>query len=719
MVDDLPIPGESPRGSRALRYALELVAQGYYVAPVIIRRDPRTGKKVGDYLRVRWHDESTNDPAQVLDWYAQHGDQLSFLVDSGRSGVFVCDLDVTPTESGEAVWNAARLPLGSMVVRTPGGGYHHYFRARPGESLTVHKRLHGYPIDVRGDGGHVYAPGSVVIDAHGEPELRGYELTGVGTGQIMPAADLLPVPEVVTSFLHATVSEPRRVTAQGEPVERSVLIERCKDQLDRVASHPRATESGFRSALLGAAMVLGRAVAGGLLSREKAVGRLEKATTAVWARVDPEDRRWIRDGLDDGIADPWTVVPDGWDPEMITSKINSTETVTQSDSPTSDDPETFDSEIRTGPSLDADLNELDEADTWAPVDLGPYLDGTVLPSRPSVGIVRSDGHQLIYPGLEHAVIGEMESGKSWFALACVAAELRAGHRVIYAHFEESSPADTIERLILLGVEPEVIRTLFAFVGPERRITSGDVDRLLALGTPSLVVLDGQNEAMALHGQGINDPDGVAEFRRRLVKPFTRVGAAVVELDHVVKDPEKKGQGYALGSAHKGNGINGALFLVENLEPFGRGRNGASVVSVTKDRPAQLRQLGLPTLVARKFWVGTLHVENEPGTPAPNSWRMRFEPPRVRDDAPDAEVDFLGQERGAMARNAELDDRVYTAVVELDAKGISVTSNKVRVEVGARRTDVSDSLDRLESAGRIKNTSLGQGARWVPSPTASR
>ena len=36
---------------------------------------------------------------------------------------------------------------------------------------------------------------------------------------------------------------------------------------------------------------------------------------------------------------------------------------------------------------------------------------------------RSDGLQLIYPGKEHAVIGEMESGKSWLLVACVAAEL--------------------------------------------------------------------------------------------------------------------------------------------------------------------------------------------------------------------------------------------------------------------------------------------------------
>src|SRR5262249_7397140 len=61
--------------------------------------------------------------------------------------------------------------------------------------------------------------------------------------------------------------------------------------------------------------------------------------------------------------------------------------------------------------------------TWEPIDLGPWLRGEAEHPEPSLGIHRSDWLQLIYPGREHAVLGETESGKTWFALGCVAAEL--------------------------------------------------------------------------------------------------------------------------------------------------------------------------------------------------------------------------------------------------------------------------------------------------------
>ena len=62
------------------------------------------------------------------------------------------------------------------------------------------------------------------------------------------------------------------------------------------------------------------------------------------------------------------------------------------------------------------------------------------------------------PGREHAVLGETESGKTWFALGCVVAELTVGHRVVYIHYEEADPGSTIERLQLLGVTPLLIAT---------------------------------------------------------------------------------------------------------------------------------------------------------------------------------------------------------------------------------------------------------------------
>lgn len=244
--------------------------------------------------------------------------------------------------------------------------------------------------------------------------------------------------------------------------------------------------------------------------------------------------------------------------------------------------------------------------SWAPVDLGPILRGEVVPAQASIGIARSDGVRLLYPGKEHAVAGEMEAGKSWLALQCCVAELSEGRHVLYIHFEEDDPTDTVTRLLLLGVEPHVVAELFHFVAPAYGATPDVIHALREL-RPSLVVLDGQNDAMTLHGHGINDPDGPSTFRRVLVRPFTADGAAVLSTDHVAKATA----GVAttqMGSVMKGNGLTGTLITLENSEAFGKGRRGSSRVYVTKDRPAQVRQYGQPTEIPRKFFMGMLVVD---------------------------------------------------------------------------------------------------------------
>lgn len=246
-------------------------------------------------------------------------------------------------------------------------------------------------------------------------------------------------------------------------------------------------------------------------------------------------------------------------------------------------------------------------DSWSPLDLGPYLDGTVTRPEPTIGLQRQDGLQVIYPGKEHSVIGEMESGKSWFTLACTAAELMQGNTVVYVHFEEDDPADTVDRLLALRVPGYQIRSHFLFIGPH---TPASPDRIarLAERRPTLVVLDGQNEGMILHGQEIREEGGAGEFRNLLIKPWTAVGAAVLACDHVTKDKENRGR-YALGSIHKGNALNGALIVLENAEPFGRGERGMSRVYVVKDRPGHIRRHGQKTKTPGKTYLGMMTVDD--------------------------------------------------------------------------------------------------------------
>jgi hypothetical protein len=255
------------------------------------------------------------------------------------------------------------------------------------------------------------------------------------------------------------------------------------------------------------------------------------------------------------------------------------------------------------------LDDSDEDDvpgkSWAPINLAPYLAGEIKPlPPPSVGIHRDDGQQLLYAACEHAVVGPTESAKTWLALACVKAELDAGHRVLYIHYEEPGPESTIERLRMLGVTNQQMLDLLVFVAPHEAIRKERREVLLT-PPPSLVIHDGVNEAMSLHADEIEKAGGAAAFRRRLIVPFLRVGAATLACDHVPinTDPSRRD---AYGSVHKGNVLTGARIGLENVEPFGRGLRGVSKVFVTKDRPGYLRAAGRPDNGgAGKTFVGML------------------------------------------------------------------------------------------------------------------
>ena len=168
--------------------------------------------------------------------------------------------------------------------------------------------------------------------------------------------------------------------------------------------------------------------------------------------------------------------------------------------------------------------------TWKAVILPVSARREIKQPTPSLGVARSDGLHVIYPGREHSVLGETEFGKSWFVLACTAPELNAGRRVLYIHYEESDPGSTIERLRVLGVRDETIAELLTFVGPVEQVRP---DRPAARRdpTPTLVVHDGVNEAMALHCTEIKAAEGAAEFRRRLIRPCLDAGAATIACDH--------------------------------------------------------------------------------------------------------------------------------------------------------------------------------------------
>lgn len=226
------------------------------------------------------------------------------------------------------------------------------------------------------------------------------------------------------------------------------------------------------------------------------------------------------------------------------------------------------------------------ASSWQPVPMGTVLDGDLRVPEPTI-LARSDGPNLLYPSRIHQLSAEPEAGKGWLACKIVAEVLTAGGLAGYIDFEDEA-ATMVERQLALGVDPQAIRERLIYVRPDEPMTGqgrAHVDAMLER-KPAVVVIDGVTEVLTLHGLDMGDNADIARWLELLPRPVQRTGAAVVLIDHVVKDRESRGR-YAIGGQHKLAGIDVAYGL-EVVEPFGRGRDGLVKVTVHKDRPGHVR-----------------------------------------------------------------------------------------------------------------------------------
>lgn len=293
---------------------------------------------------------------------------------------------------------------------------------------------------------------------------------------------------------------------------------------------------------------------------------------------------------------------------------------------------------------------------WEPIDLGPVLDGRWERPQPTVGL-RSDGCGLFYPNKSHTVVSETEGGKTWLALAATLDEINAGQHVVYVDFEDDE-GTVVGRLLTLAAKPDAIRQHFHYLRPDAALKGSHVDdlaQLLGDVRPTLAILDGITEGMGLHQLDPNKNADAAIFGRAVTKRLTNSGAAVVSLDHVVKDRENRGR-YALGAVHKLNGLSGAQYTLTNRTPFGVGLTGRSTINIAKDRPGQLRTNALPSQ-AGLHWYGDLVLTSHDHDFA----EISINPPHERDEAFKPTV-LMARVAAALAERGPLSQRVICTVV---------------------------------------------------------
>ncbi len=238
----------------------------------------------------------------------------------------------------------------------------------------------------------------------------------------------------------------------------------------------------------------------------------------------------------------------------------------------------------------ANASHLDQPSTWEPVNLVRALAGEGDALHPTL-LERVDGQPILYPGKVHSFVGEPEGGKSWLALLATIQAIAHGQHVLYVDFEADDVTQTT-RLLELGVDPTDLLERFHYIRPDDPHDKAAALRLTAVldaWRPHLVVLDGVAEALSLNGWDENSAADVTRFYVQVARPLARYGAAVVTIDHVVKDKESQGR-YARGSTAKLAAIDGAVYKVEVVKPFGRGLVGSARIVVNKDRHGHIRAI---------------------------------------------------------------------------------------------------------------------------------
>jgi hypothetical protein len=210
--------------------------------------------------------------------------------------------------------------------------------------------------------------------------------------------------------------------------------------------------------------------------------------------------------------------------------------------------------------------------SWAPINLASVLDGDDPDDGPSM-LLRNDGVPLAYPHGIHALNGEPESLKSALAQWWTVERVRQQQPVVYIDFETSARA-VVRRLLAFGLDAAEIDAFVRYIGPDEplaEMAAHDLDQ--AIDGAALAVLDGLNEALALHGYDSN----YGLVPRRIANR----GLAVAVIDHVAKSKEARGR-WAVGSQQK-------LALVNVSYTFDLKRPGLSHLKLEKDRDGLLRE----------------------------------------------------------------------------------------------------------------------------------
>lgn len=330
--------------------------------------------------------------------------------------------------------------------------------------------------------------------------------------------------------------------------------------------------------------------------------------------------------------------------------------------------------------------QLEDITTLEVPDIAALL-ATDLEPEEAVILTRTDGQALLYAGKMHMFQAEPTSGKSWIALFAVLEVLRQGGTAIYIDFEDTAHG-ILRRLLQLGGDPATIERCFAYVQPiggygeaERARLHSIIDDL----NPDLVIIDGVGEALTRDGLSEDKATDVVAWIEKLPRPIARTGAAVVMIDHVVKDREQQGR-WARGSSAKLGVIDGTSYQLKVRKTFSRTKAGEVHIVVAKDRPGGVGALN--------DTVGVVKIEPSGGG---DVVRVSIEPYTGDREKSDEwkPTHYMADVSGVLAESAS----------PLNAQAIKALLPKHKKRL------VQEAIVRLEAEGHI-DKGAGRGAGYT-------
>ena len=252
-------------------------------------------------------------------------------------------------------------------------------------------------------------------------------------------------------------------------------------------------------------------------------------------------------------------------------------------------------ELRKTEDEAATTDEEPEPTAHGLIDLSAILDGTYEPLQPTVGQL-SDGTALLYPGEIHDIHGYSGSGKSWVGLALAAQEIKAGNGVLWVDYEQS-PAIVVGRLRDLGLTVEEISERFGYIRPESfpfadTRAEAEYRAVLEANRFSLVVLDGVNQSFSLAGYDTHSTDDANAWHRLVPLKAAKTGAAVVQIDHTVKNKEGDVT-HAFGAQGKRANVAVSIGAVATRQALRPGHQGKLELVIYKDRHGDLMARSQP------------------------------------------------------------------------------------------------------------------------------